>query len=77
MAVSLSYVIMANLLCHLGFPGGSLGKESACSAGDPDSTLGWEDTLEKGMATHSSICAWRTLWTTVHRIAKSQTQLSH
>ena len=27
-------------------------------------SLGWEDPLEKGMATHSSILAsWRTLWT--------------
>ena len=26
-------------------------------------SLGWEDTLEEGMATHSSIPAWRTLWT--------------
>ena len=26
-------------------------------------SLGWEDPLEKGMATHSSICAWRILWT--------------
>ena len=26
-------------------------------------TLGWEDPLEKGMATHSSILAWRTPWT--------------
>ena len=25
--------------------------------------LGWEDPLEKGMATHSSILAWRILWT--------------
>jgi len=25
--------------------------------------LGWEDALEKGMATHSSILAWRILWT--------------
>ena len=25
--------------------------------------LGWEDTLEKGMATHSSILAWRIPWT--------------
>ena len=24
-------------------------------------SLGWEDTLEKGMATHSSILAWRIL----------------
>ena len=39
----------------LGFPGGSVGKESACNP--------WEDPLEKGMATHFSIHAWRILWT--------------
>ena len=26
-------------------------------------SLGWEDPLEKGMATHSSILAWKILWT--------------
>ena len=26
-------------------------------------SLGWEDPLGKGMATHSSIIAWRTPWT--------------
>ena len=26
-------------------------------------TLGWEDPLEKGMATHSRILAWRIPWT--------------
>ena len=26
-------------------------------------SLGWEDTLEKEMATHSSIIAWRNPWT--------------
>ena len=26
-------------------------------------SLGWEDPLEKGMATHSSILAWRISWT--------------
>ena len=25
--------------------------------------MGWEDPLEKGTATHSSILAWRILWT--------------
>ena len=39
----------------LGFPGGSDGKESACKVGD----LGWEDPLERGMITHSSIPGWR------------------
>ena len=83
-----------------GFPGSSVGKESACNARDPGSmprsgrspgegigyplqyswaslmaqlaknlpamrktwvrSPGWEDTLEKGKATHSSIVAWRT-----------------
>ena len=26
-------------------------------------SLGWEDPLEKRMATHSNILAWRILWT--------------
>ena len=29
----------------------------------PSPSLGWEEPLEKGMATHSSILAWRTQWT--------------
>ena len=87
----------------VGFPDSSVGKESACNAGDPGSipglgrssgegigyplqyswaslvaqlvknlpavwetwvqSLGWEDPLEKGRATHSSILAWRIPWT--------------
>ena len=47
----------------LGFPGSSAGKESICNAGDPSLILGWEDPLEEGMATHSSILAWRIPWT--------------
>ena len=43
----------------LGFPGGSDGKEYACNAGDSGLISGWEDPLEKGMATHSSILSWR------------------
>ena len=39
--------------------------------------LGQEDTLEKGMATHYSILAWRIPWTEagciVHRVTKSWT----
>ena len=86
-----------------GFSNISVGKESACNAGDPGSIpgsgrstgkgiayllqyswgslmaqlaknlpvmwetwvqfLGWEDPLEKGKATHSSILAWRIPWT--------------
>ena len=65
-----------------GFLGGSDGKESACNAGDLSSTFGlgrstgegngnplqysWpENSMDRG--------AW---WTTVHGVAKSQTQLS-
>ena len=87
----------------MGFPNSSVGKESACNAGDPGSipglgrstgegmgyslqyawaslvaqlvknppamqktwvrSLGWEEPLEKGMATYSSILAWRIPWT--------------
>ena len=46
-------------------------------------SLGWKDPLEKGMATHSNILAWRIPWTEepgelyiVHGVAKSQTGLS-
>ena len=45
-----------------GLPWWLSGKESACSAGDTGdmgSILGWEDPLEEGMATHSSILSWR------------------
>ena len=44
-------------------PGGSNGKESACDAGGPIQSLGWEGPLEKGMATHFCIPAWRISWT--------------
>ena len=44
----------------MGFPGGSIGKESACNAGDPSSIPGLgRYPGEEGMATHSSILAWR------------------
>ena len=45
-------------------------------------SLGWEDPLEEGMATHSNIFAWRipmdrgAWFATVHGVAKSWTQLS-
>ena len=43
--------------------GGSVGKESACNAGDSGSTPGWEGLLMKEMATHTSTLAWRIPWT--------------
>ena len=44
-------------------------------------SLGWEDPLEKGMATLSSMLAWspmdrRAWWDTVHGVTKSQTWLN-
>ena len=45
-------------------------------------SLGLEDPLEKGMANHSSILAWRIPWAeepggaTVHGVTKSQTRLN-
>ena len=48
----------------MGFPGGSVSKESACAMQETKfRSLCQEDPLEKGMATHSSILAWRRLWT--------------
>ena len=97
------YLNESHLPSLLGFSDSSVGKESACSAGDPSSipglgrsagegigcplqyswaslvvqlvkhlpamwetwirTLCWEDPLEKGKATHSSILAWGIPWT--------------
>ena len=51
-------ILCLNLRC------GSAGKESACNVGDLVQSLGWEDPLEKGKATHSSILAWR-----IHRLS--------
>ena len=45
------------------FPDGSAGKESACNAGELVQSLGWEDPLEKEMATRSGILAWQIPWT--------------
>ena len=62
-----------------GFPGVSVGKESPAVQETWVRSLGWEAPLEEGMATHSSILAWRTLmdrgtWSAaIHGVAKSQT----
>ena len=62
------------------FPGGSVRSVSMQETLVP--SLGWEDPLEEGMATHSSILVWRipmdrgAWWDTVHGVAKSQTRLN-
>ena len=50
-------------MTNLGFPCSSVGKESACSAGDLGSISGLGRSPGEGMATHSSILAWRISWT--------------
>ena len=80
----------------LGFPGGSEGKVFVSWAPLAAQmvknlpamwetwvpSLGWEDALEEGMATYSSILAWRIFvdrgawWAAVHGVSKSQTRLS-
>ena len=60
-------------LVFLGFPGGSAGKESTCNAGDLGSILGWEDPLEKGMATHSQYSSLEnSMDCTVYGVPKSR-----
>ena len=70
-------------LQNMGFPGGSVSKESACNAGDLGSVLGLGRSPEKKeMATHSSILAWeiliaRGVWqATVHGVIKNYAWLS-
>ena len=74
-------------MCLPNYEGASLIAQSVKSLPAVQDTqvqfLGQEDPLEKEMATHSSILAWRIPWTedrilwlaTVHGFAKSQTHL--
>ena len=55
------FPIWATVLSLQGFPGSSDDKASACKETQVP-FLGLEDPLEKGMATHSSILAWRIPW---------------
>ena len=45
-----------------GFPGGSVVKNLPAMQGTQVRSLGQEDSLEKGIAIHSSILAWRIPW---------------
>ena len=47
----------------MGFPGGSVIKNLPAMQETSVQSLGWEDPLEKGMATHFSILVWRIPWT--------------
>ena len=99
----ITYTHIQSYCIYKGLPDSSVGKESACNAGDPSlipgsgrsagkeighplehswaslvaqlvkhptamwetwvRSLGWEDPLEKGKASHYSILAWRIPWT--------------
>ena len=51
-------------MCSLvGFPSGSVVKNPPATQKTQVQSLHQEDPLEKGMATHSSILAWRIPWT--------------
>ena len=49
----------------MGFPGGSAIKNPPAMQDTQVPSLGQEDPLEEGIATHSSILAWRIPWTEV------------
>ena len=59
------------------FPGGTVVKNVPANAGDTKevgSFLGWEDTREEEMATHSSILAWRIPWPEPDRLVYGVTK---
>ena len=74
--------IYNNIVVYMGFPGGSAVKNPPAMQETWVWSLGWEDLQEEGMATQSSILAWRIPmdrgdWgATVHGVAKSRTWLS-
>ena len=49
-----------------GFPGGLVVKNLPAMQETGIRSLGWEDALEKGMATHSRILAWKIPWERSH-----------
>ena len=71
------YLSIYRLITYLGFPGGSVGKESACSAGDPGFFSGSGRSLGEGngyplqyscLENSMDRGAWRV---TVHEVAES------
>ena len=67
----------------MGFPGGSAVKNPRAMQEMQVQSLGWEDPLEKEMATQSSIIVWEIPWTEEPGdlqsmgLQKSQTRLSN
>ena len=61
--MQIKYIINVHFNYKFGFPGGSDGKEYACNARDPGLIPGSGKSSGEGMATDSSILAWRNPWT--------------
>ena len=53
---------MSSLYTCIGFPGGSVVENLPAKQEMWVQSLGWEDPLEKEMASHSSILAWENPW---------------
>ena len=56
------YRLHFTIFLRLGFPSGSMVKNPPAMQELQVQSLGWEDPLEKGLATHSSVLAWRIPW---------------
>ena len=50
-------------MAYSGFFSGSVVNNLPVNAGDLGKSLGWEDSLEKKMISHSSILVWEIPWT--------------
>ena len=82
--VAKSWTRLSDFHFHFTSTGGANDKEPPPNAGDMRHgtrvpSLGWEDPLEEGMATHSSMLSWRILmdrgvwWAIVYEVAKIRT----
>ena len=59
----ISTELVSHVFLHIGFPGGAVVKNLSAIQETWVQSLGQEEPLEKGMATHSSILAWESPWT--------------
>ena len=77
----LPVLLLAHSRISKGFPSGSAIKNPPAMQGPQESwfpSLGWEDPLEEGMATHSSVICWRIPWTEEPGgLQSSQLQVRH
>ena len=62
-SATVKFYLTLDVLTYYVEPGGSVVKNPPANAGNEGSIPGPEDSLEKEMATHSSIVAWVLLWT--------------